>query len=102
MIRKSPSRTRGLSSPRSFDSQLALQGIPGKGRLFVPERFPGCFEIDPVLQLFEQSEIFYRNYCSDVFAMPLQYNALASEGDIVYDIGEANSGFGGGETSHVR
>lgn len=86
----------------ALDPQLAFQGIPGNGGLLVPERFPGGFEIDPVLQLFEESKIFYRHDCGDVFAMPLQYNALAAESDIVYDLGEANSGFSSGKTSHAE
>lgn len=82
------------------DTQLALQSIPCDGGLLVSKCLAGSFEVDPVLELFEESQIFYWHDRSDVFAMTLQYNTLTPESDIVYNLGQSNPCFTGGKTSH--
>ena len=84
----------------ALESQLALQGTPGDSGLFVAKRLTSRVEIDAILELLEESKVLYWHNGRDVLAMPLQYNTLAAERDIIDQFGESNPCFGGWKTSH--
>ncbi len=97
-----PGRVQESSRPVKSvgKAKILFQLIPLYARGFFLQCGACRFEVNPVLQIFQQSKILNRDNRRDILPVSVEQNALTAERDFVDDVGELEARFTGGNSGH--